>query len=102
VLQFPNIATGTLTETSRTVVGDLVPALDALPGKLKAAIETIVAEASIKQALTLTVSDNPFDAVYISRLRADELETEDLNRLQRFADIVDASGSIVFNDGWDD
>ncbi len=46
--------------------------------------------------------DDPFDAVYISELRPDEVEKADIMAFLQHSDIVDLSDTISFVDEWED
>jgi hypothetical protein len=46
--------------------------------------------------------DNPFDAVYLADLEPDIVNNQDIVSIQTFSGIKDLSGTIQFNDGWDD
>ena len=46
--------------------------------------------------------DDPFDALYISELRPDEVEKADIMAFLEHSDIVDLSDTISFVDEWED
>lgn len=48
------------------------------------------------------VADNPFDAVYISRLTPDPISPGDLERIRRHAHVEDLSDRLSFADEWED
>ena len=65
-------------------------------------------ESTMQQVLSRTEilagvgMSNPFDAVYISALQADVLDSASLARLKAFSSIEDKSSEIHFADDWDD
>ena len=46
--------------------------------------------------------DDPFDAIYISELRADPIVSADIEQILMYADIIDLSNTINFEDEWED
>ena len=72
-------------------------------GVLEKIVEAAAMNALIKAELAdLNVSDNPFDAIYISELRADEINIHDVTKIIRYSRIRDLSDSISFDDEWED
>lgn len=47
------------------------------------------------------INDNPFDSVYISKLKPDILEINDLIEVKKYYSIEDKSEDIFFDDGLD-
>jgi hypothetical protein len=79
-------------------------ALADIESRMKSAIESIVADAYITDQLRLRSEqvENPFDAVYLSRLTPDPIGPQDIQHLMAYAHVEDLSDSIGFNDGLDD
>jgi hypothetical protein len=78
-----------------------LPKLDELKDELKAAIESYITEAYFRDLLTLSrMPDNPFDAIYISRLTPDSILSHDISQLRRYRSIHDLSDSLDFSDDW--
>ncbi len=70
---------------------------------LKQIVEVAVMDALIKAELANHgVSDDPFDAIYISELKADNIHVHDITKVIRAANIRDLSDSISFDDEWED
>ncbi len=71
--------------------------------RLKESIEAAVLDACIKIRLhNIERFDDPFDAIYISELRADPLLSYDIKQIRKYIDIIDLSNTIVIEDGWED
>jgi hypothetical protein len=70
---------------------------------LKGIVEAAVFEACLKiRLLDVEPYDDPFDAIYISELQADPIISTDINQLQKYANIIDLSNTISFEDEWED
>lgn len=50
---------------------------------------------------TSAINDNPFDSVYISKLKPDILEVNDLKEIKKYYSLEDKSEEIFFDDGLD-
>lgn len=48
------------------------------------------------------ITDDPFDAIYLSQLQPDAVNHNDINTLEKYRGIKDLSSEIFFDDGWDD
>lgn len=69
----------------------------------KQIMEAAVLDAWMKAKLfDIEKIDNPFDAIYISELRADHVALDDIDRIQRYFNIIDISNTISFQDEWED
>ncbi len=69
----------------------------------KGIVEGAIMDAWVKSHYReLARVDNPFDAVYISELKADAIVPADLNRITDYANITDLSETIIIDDEWDD
>lgn len=70
---------------------------------LKQTIETAVFKAwMMTQFGEIEQQDNPFDAIYFSELKADEINSQVAESISRHYNIVDLSDTLSFSDGWDD
>ncbi len=67
--------------------------------KLKERIETVAIDLLLRQYFSEnSVTDDPFDSIYISRLSPDPIQTRTINDLSQFKNIADKSHEIVFID----
>jgi hypothetical protein len=72
-------------------------------GRLKEIMEAAVFNAwANTRLLDIERADGPFDPIYISELRADPIVSDDIKQIQMYADIIDLSNTINFEDGWED
>lgn len=70
---------------------------------LKGIIEGAVMDAWVKSHYThLGIFDDPFDAIYISELKADNINKHDINEITQYSNIIDISNTISFDDEWED
>lgn len=69
---------------------------------LKRIMEAAVFDSWMKIYLDIGRVDNPFDAIYISELRADKIDPADIDRIQNYLNIIDLSDTISFKDAWED
>ena len=70
---------------------------------LKSIMEAAVLNAWVKTRLSNSeLRDDPFDAIYISELRADKINPHDIDQIFLHSDINDLSDKIQFDDGLDD
>ena len=70
---------------------------------LKGIIEGAIMNAWVKKHLTdFGRLEDPFDAIYISELKADSIHKQDLERILQYSKIVDLSESLSFDDEWED
>jgi hypothetical protein len=103
IIPFPVNITASQTETE---IDSLI--FDALTNPeiekhLKTIVEAAVIEAWMKTRLfDIERADDPFDAIYISELRADPLVAADAEQVRRYKDIIDLSNTIIFEDEWED
>lgn len=68
---------------------------------LKDMVESFLSEYIVSQ-YDLAKADDPFDSIYISILKPDELKPDWLNHLDSLKNIDDLSVRAKFDDGWDD
>jgi len=70
---------------------------------LKGIVEGAVMDAWVKARMSdLVRIDDPFDAIYISELQADNTDKYDTDRIMQYAKIVDLSSTISFDDEWEE
>jgi hypothetical protein len=82
---------------------DDVFSASALENQFKSIVEGAVMEAWLKLRLTdLGPNDDPFDAIYISELQADNINDSDIKRVLKYSQISDISNTITFMDEWED
>ncbi|MDD3619375.1 MAG: hypothetical protein PHX57_08300 [Desulfobulbaceae bacterium] len=75
----------------------------AIENHLKGIIEGAVMDAWVKSHLTnFGKHDDPFDAIYISELKADNINSPDIEKISKYLNIVDLSSSVTFDDEWED
>lgn len=73
------------------------------PKAMKGILEDFIQGEYLKSILqTRSAVDDPFDAIYISRLTPDPVDRSAIARLQRFAKIVDLSDTLEFADDFED
>jgi hypothetical protein len=71
--------------------------------RLKKIVEAAVFDVWAKtRLLDIKRFDDPFDAIYISELRADPIVSADIERISTYANIIDLSDTINFEDDWED
>lgn len=103
VIPFPQ---GNTLSTSETSIESLLSEAITNPeteARLKGIMEAAVLNAWIKiRLLDVERVDDPFDAIYISELRADPIVSDDIMQIRRYADIIDLSNTISFEDEWED
>lgn len=103
VISFPISLTSSTTRTSiKSLLSEALvnPEIEA---RLKGIMEAAVLDAWMKtRLLDMERVDDPFDAIYISELRADQILLADVERIQRHSDIIDLSNSFSINDEWED
>ena len=103
VIPFRQSQTSSKTETGMESLLFDALANPEIEAHLKGIMEAAVLEACLKiKVLDIERHDNPFDAIYISELRADPIVSADINQLSKFAEIVDLSDTISFEDEWED
>ena len=101
VIPFPSSRLGSEHADSSGPFLSGLPRLDELKEELKAFIESRVTEAYFRTLLNVrSEADNPFDAIYISRLTPDHVADATLRRLSTFRAIRDLSDEIDFEDEW--
>ena len=70
---------------------------------LKGIIEGAIMDAYIKTHMSKFEGiDDPFDAIYISELKADEVQKQDIERIMKYSKITDLSHTLTFDDEWND
>lgn len=70
---------------------------------LKGIVEGVIMDAWVKARLSDFVRiDDPFDAIYISELQADNTDKYDTARIMQYSKIVDLSSTISFDDEWEE
>ncbi|MHA1280577.1 MAG: hypothetical protein ACTSQ8_25755 [Candidatus Helarchaeota archaeon] len=75
----------------------------AIETHLKGIIEGAIMDTWVKSHFThFGKSDDPFDAIYISELKADNITSPDLEKIAKYSNIIDLSGTISFDDEWED
>jgi hypothetical protein len=80
----------------------LSSSLPLLEERLKMVIESSVADAIFRFSNeNQEVVDSPFDAIYLSELRMDNLVMSDIQEIQSFSDVQDLSDTITFQDEWE-
>lgn len=94
----------TPSSTSETSGESLLSSALANPeDRLKEIMEAAVLNAWAKsRLLDIERFDDPFDAIYISELRANPIESADIEQLSRYANIIDLSDTISFKDELED
>jgi hypothetical protein len=96
----------TPSSTSETSGESLLSSVLANPDtedRLKEIVEAAVLNVWAKtKLLDIERFDDPFDAIYISELRADPIVSADIEQLSRYANIIDLSETISFEDEWED
>jgi len=74
-----------------------------IEGRLKEIMEAAVFNVwAHTRLLDIERADGPFDPIYISELRADPIVSADIKQIQMYADIIDLSDTINFEDEWED
>lgn len=80
-----------------------LPPIGEIQEELRDVIETYVINAYYRHVFSKPAEqDDPFDAIYISALVPDNVWEADAVELTRYANLVDLSDQIHFNDGLDD
>ncbi len=103
VIPFPQSNTSSSSETSIEILLSDALANPETETRLKGIMEAAVLHAWMKiRLLDVERVDDPFDAIYISELKADPIIPADINQLQKYADIIDLSNTIIFEDEWED
>lgn len=75
----------------------------AIETHLKGIVEGAVMDVWVKSHLTyFGISDDPFDAIYISELKADNINNSDIEKIAQYSNIIDLSNTISFDDEWED
>jgi hypothetical protein len=70
---------------------------------LKGIVEGVVMDAWVKSKFEESnIYDDPFDAIYLSELKPDEVHKSDVDVITKCSNIVDLSDTIAFDDEWDD
>lgn len=73
-----------------------------LKDDLKQVLEAQAIEIHFRSLLLAdSPSDDPFDAIYLSRLTPDRVQQGDVNRITAYATIRDLSDDLEFVDEWD-
>jgi len=71
--------------------------------QLKPIIESYILNYYFKYLKSeLRFKDDPFDAIYLSKLIPDTINKIDLGNLKKYSKVVDLSDNLSFNDGLDD
>ena len=71
--------------------------------ELKTLIESITLNVLIQKRFEETLGvDDPFDAIYLSELRPDDIGQNDIRKIVSYSRIKDISDSIKFDDEWGD
>lgn len=71
--------------------------------RLKGIVEGAITNAWVKTHYTdMETLDDPFDAIYISELKADSLNQQDLGKISHYSKIIDLSDTLSFDDEWED
>jgi hypothetical protein len=103
VIPFPQGNTSSTTEHSIESLLFKAIASPKTEARLKGLMEAAVLDAWMKtRLLDMELVDDPFDAIYISELRADPIAPADIKRIQSYSDVVDLSNTISFEDEWED
>ena len=88
------------TLSSDPALAERIPSLQQVTDEVKSVIESFVTEAYFKRWLSLfKTPDDPFDAVYLSRLRPDPVDPA---LLAKYMTIEDISDEISFDDNFED
>jgi hypothetical protein len=105
VIQFPGAG-----RMSRTTASETFGSQDVIPpgiGDASVFAERVaqlltvrMAELMVAQASSQVSQWNPYDAIFLSKLKPDRFEVP--SALKKAITIEDRSGQISFNDGWDD
>jgi len=86
-----------------TAVAEIVLSSPEFERTLKAQVEAVVAEASVRAQLAQSPrATDPFDAVYLSDLVPDDLSPGALETIHVYGAVEDLSDQLTFDDGWDD
>ena len=103
LIPFPLNTTSSTLETSvESLLSDAL-ANPETEAHLKGIVEAAVLDAWVKtRLLDIERVDDPFDAIYISELRADPIVSADIKQIRMYADIIDLSNTISFDDEWED
>ena len=103
IIPFP--LTSTLSTSGTSFESFLVDAFEnpEVEKHLKGIVEGAIMDAWVKARLSdLVRIDDPFDAIYISELQADNTDKYDTDRIMQYAKIIDLSSTISFDDEWEE
>lgn len=99
---YPSNTSSTMGTSVESLLSDAL-ANPEIETHLKGIVEAAVFEACLKiRLLDIEPHDDPFDAIYISELRADPIVSADINQIRKYANIIDLSNTISFEDEWED
>ncbi len=102
VVPFPNLETDAASGTGGQIWEEIRQELEH-DLSLKKAIEGAVMSVWYQATQRLPdMSDDPFDPIFIARLRADKILPTDIDLVRKYSTIKDLSPEIHFADGWDD
>lgn len=69
--------------------------------QIKSQIEIIAFVVYLLEVLSMDYDDdNPFDAIYLPKLEPDPIPENAMRRIKMYANIIDKSDEIEFDDGW--
>lgn len=103
IIPFP--LTSTLSTSGTNFESFLIDALEnpEVEKHLKGIVEGAIMDVWVKARLSdLVRIDDPFDAIYISELQADNTDKYDTDRIMQYAKIIDLSSTISFDDEWEE
>lgn len=105
IIPFPQQNALSISGTGTNLESLLVDALlnPTVENRLKGIVEGAIANAWVKTHYTdVETFDDPFDAIYISELKADSFNQQDLGKIFNYSKIIDLSDTLSFDDEWED
>ena len=105
IIPFPQQSMLSTSGTGTNLESLLVEALSnpAVETHLKGIVEGAITNAWVKtHYMDVGTLNDPFDAIYISELKADSVNQQDLGRIFNYSKIIDLSDTLSFDDEWED
>ena len=103
VIPFPNMSTASSSSTNLDSILTDVFTNPEMETHLKSIVEGAVMDAWLKtRFLDFSITDDPFDAIYMSELQSDHISQADTVRILKYSNVIDLSDTISFEDDWED
>ena len=104
IIPFPSTDTSSSSEANiySSLISDVLtnPSIE---NHLKGIIEGAVMDTWVKAHIAdFGILNDPFDAIYISELRADDIHSHNIDKITQHSNIIDLSDTISFDDEWED